>query len=205
MNHEQQQVDTYQDTKEINSDLSLCASLAHLYLVEFDRKQSSLREDVRLFYDKNREVLLKIKADIDEIHASAKLWECKHWFGGTQLPLTIDELCRRNSELGQKPIPATSGLQKLCQESSDRGFKGEHKDFVVLMWVAAGRVLVTIRDTEQRKFNGAWITLIFDETSNYPRGGVQGQCGTKDELLSILEVSSKEMPELNPDENVSLF
>lgn len=213
MASDQKEIDQYLIDKELRSGLVMRAALAYIHLVEYAEKpvnKANLQRHVAAFYKKNRDVLLGIKADYDEICAAAKLWECKYWFGGTQQPMTDEELGQKNWEAVEKlqrnepRIPPTAGLQKLYHDSSC-GLKGVNEDFTVMMCGSAGRVLVTIQDNERHgKFNGAWITMIFDETADYPRGGVQSQCGTKEELLSLLTAASDNLPELKTDDNVCI-
>jgi len=69
---------------------------------------------------------------------------------------------------------------------------------------SAGRVLLTIqdklaRDDPENEFDGAHLTLIFDEAAGYPRGGVQGHAATRDEALGMLKTLNDYMPTLAPD------
>lgn len=204
--HDQKQIDKYMHDRQIDSHIAIIAVLACMYL-EANVDEESIRYEVKQFYNKNRKELLQIKSEVDEICAASKQWECQHWFGGTQKPLTNEEINKRNMEVikfDKERKPPVAGLQKICYQS-DGPLLGQHEDFEILMLSSAGRVLLTIQDAKpQGKFNGAWITLVFDETADYPRGGVQGQCGTKDELLALLKASSDNLPELKPRPNLSL-
>jgi hypothetical protein len=78
------------------------------------------------------------------------------------------------------------------------------KHLKVSMGSSAGRVLLTMEDRVDRKspdnvFNGAHLTLIFDETAGWPRGGVQSQAATRDEALGMLKALSDFMPALTSD------
>lgn len=210
----QKTLDKYLQDKEIGIRLMMEASSARFHLVEYPNS-SSLHPKFAKFYRDNRETLLQIVSDVDEIVAAAKLWECKCWFGGTQVPLTLEQLEQKNWQAvedcrsDKKRNPPTAGLQKLYHDSPSRGHKGVHDDFIVMMWGSAGRVMITIQDSkpvnEGGKFNGAWISIVFDEDADYPRGGLQGQCGTKEELLGLLKASSESLPELKPNDNISMI
>lgn len=99
--------------------------------------------------------------------------------------------------------------KKPLQEfiASPRSAKMDHLE--VLMLGTAGRVLITVRDRykqsdKRSKYGGAWITMIFDESSPYPRGGLQGQCSTRDEGVGLLQAVIDNMPTLTPDSKVSV-
>jgi len=84
------------------------------------------------------------------------------------------------------------------------------KHLKVAMGSSAGRVLLTIsdqipRNDPENKFDGAHITLIFDETAGWPRGGVQGQAATREEAIGMLKAISDSMPMLMSDTNLRIF
>lgn len=79
----------------------------------------------------------------------------------------------------------------------------------VTMGSSAGRVLLSIQDRfggnhPESKHGGAWISLIFDESAVWPRGGVQGLCATKDEALGLLQTIIDNMPLLQPNPNLAI-
>lgn len=99
---------------------------------------------------------------------------------------------------------------KAYYAASNRGHSGETGHLKALLWGCAGRVLLTLQDRfhqghESSKYGGAWVTLIFDETSDEPRGGVQGYCATKGEALDLLRDATTDFPELKPDNGVRMF
>jgi hypothetical protein len=97
-------------------------------------------------------------------------------------------------------------IQPYYAASETRGHSGIGNGFKALLWGSAGRVLLTIQDIERHGlFNGAWVTLIFDETAKEPRGGVQGLCATRDEAVDILRAATDGMPALSPDSNVTIW
>jgi len=79
----------------------------------------------------------------------------------------------------------------------------------VMMAASAGRVLLTLQDRFKQGhpegiYGGAWVTLIFDEDSGHPRGGLQGQCATRDEAVALIQAVIDEMPVLKPDNDVRI-
>jgi len=75
-------------------------------------------------------------------------------------------------------------LQRLAANSG--GLSAEVGSMKAMMLSTAGRTLLTCQDNGSGKFGGAWVTLIFDETSEYPRGGIQGFCATENEAVCLL-------------------
>lgn len=99
-------------------------------------------------------------------------------------------------------------LDRLANAGDDA--RAAMESMKILMAGSAGRVLITMQDRFPQNdprsiFGGAWVTLIFDETSPWPRGGVQGHCGTKDEILALIQACIDYMPELLPDNNISIM
>jgi hypothetical protein len=77
----------------------------------------------------------------------------------------------------------------------------------VMMGASAGRVLLTLQDRFKQGdpesiYGGAWVTLIFDETAGHPRGGLQGQCATRDEAVALIQAVIDDMPKLVEDQEV---
>ena len=74
----------------------------------------------------------------------------------------------------------------------------------VMMGSSAGRTLLTIQDRLDRKdpdnkFDGARVTLIFDEDAGWPRGGLQGHAATREEAVGMITALSDFMPALYVD------
>ena len=79
----------------------------------------------------------------------------------------------------------------------------------VMLGGSAGRVLLTLQDRfaqghAEGIYGGAWVSLIFDEDSEYPRGGVQGQCATRDEAVGLIQAVIDNMPVLKPNNNIGI-
>lgn len=116
----------------------------------------------------------------------------------------------------RKPLQALKGefcstdadvLERLARIDGDARAAMEHMK--IMMGGSAGRVLLTIQDRYSQGdprsiYGGAWVTLIFDETSEYPRGGVQGHCATKDEALRLIQDCIDYMPALFPDNTLCI-
>lgn len=61
----------------------------------------------------------------------------------------------------------------------------------MLLWGSAGRVLLTLEDSLLQgdplaRYDGATLTLIFDEDSPAARGGIQSLAATADEAERLL-------------------
>lgn len=97
-------------------------------------------------------------------------------------------------------------LQKTFDGS---GCSAELPKMKIMMLSSAGRVLLTLQDRFAQNhpesiYGGAWVSLIFDESSGYPRGGVQGQCATRDEAVSLIQAVIDDMPLLTSDEGIRI-
>lgn len=90
-------------------------------------------------------------------------------------------------------------LDQVAATSEEAAFV--HKHIKINIGSMAGRVCMEFEDRIDRKsednvFDGARVTLIFDETSDNPRGGIQGLAATRDEAVGMLEAVTKWMPTL---------
>lgn len=156
---------------------------ARFHLTEGQGGLGRLRPEAVTFYLAHRDVLLEIAAHNDRIVGRARQWEERHWIG---------EGC----------------LQGYYRRSSSRGHSAETGTLKALLWGSAGRVLLTLKDTlpaghPEGKFGGAWITLIFDESADHCRGGVQGYCATAEEALGLLD-AAEYLPPMRPDKSVTV-
>ena len=168
-------LEEYKKTGKLNSDILSTAYLAKYY---FDNPLHRVNPVAEMFFQSNKSFLLKAHGEIQEIQKSATQWEAKNWF---------------------------PTLQKVYQKSVFQGFRGTHKDFLVLMHGMAGRVMIGIHDHESNsQFDGSWVTMIFDADADYSRCGLQGISGTKEHLLKLLELSFNDLPDVKEDNEVSL-
>lgn len=106
---------------------------------------------------------------------------------------------------GEFSSTEVSVLDRLARHDDQSMKATEH--LKVLMGGSAGRVLITIQDRFPQGhpdsiYGGASVTIIFDESSPYPRGGVQNQCGTRDEVVGLIQACIDDMPALIPDSDV---
>lgn len=101
----------------------------------------------------------------------------------------------------KKPLQVTCLKDSPCSATTDH--------YKVMMASTAGRVLITVQDRypqedKRSKFGGAWVTMIFDESACYPRGGLQGQCSTRDEGVALVQALIDDMPKMKPDHKISI-
>ncbi len=176
-----ERIRNYKKTGEMNSSLVMDAVLAQH---RFGSKNGfdGIRSEIAAYYRNFKKELLEIAEKNDRITKSARKWEKIYWLGK---------------------------LQKYYKENSARGHSAQTETTKVLLWGSAGRVLLTLQDrypagNKKSKFNGAWITLIFDESADYCRGGVQGYCATVEEAIGLI-ASVHPLPEVKPDNKVSLL
>ena len=171
----------YTQTGEISSSLMSDAVMCRIHVEEYKDDFQGIRRDVAYHYRNYAKELVQIAHDCDEIHAKGREFEEKHW------------------------LPK---LRKYWNDSTERGHGATTEDWKILMSGAAGRVLITLQDTKpqgQGKFGGAWITLIFDDSADYARGGIQGMCATKEEALGLIQAAIDNLPEIKADSEVHLL
>lgn len=79
----------------------------------------------------------------------------------------------------------------------------------IMLGSSSGRVLLTLQDRfpqgdPQGIYGGAWISLIFDESADRPRGGIQGHCATKKEAIGMIQAITNEMPILQHNPSLAI-
>lgn len=136
------------------------------------------RKDFAEFCHKEQNVLLQIAENNEKLGKKARELENKIW------------------------LPT---LKPYYDKSDKRGHRGKAKDYDALLWGSAGRVALTLQGTAKGKFGGAFVSLIFDETSETARGGIQGYCATFDVAEALLETAMLAFPKMKPNRNVSMF
>jgi hypothetical protein len=156
-------VNEYLETGEITTSLWTDAVRCHMRMKE-DINVGVLRQEIIDHYRKHHRTLLAIKEAMDGVSALARQFEEQHWIGG---------------------------IQGYYQSSCKRGHKATVGEMDVLLWGSAGRVLMTFQDKRNvddplARYNGANITLIFDETSPTARGGIQSIVATVEEATALL-------------------
>ena len=170
----------YRDTGEIGT-LLLTDAVLCAYYVNEGGGFGRLRPENRAYYEKYKDDLLKIFEDETRIKVEVRRFEVKQW-----------------------PI-----LRNYYKTSKHRGHSALGDHFKVLLWGCAGRVLVTIQDSDPQnkgRFQGAWITLIFaeDDCGLGQTGGIQGICATSAQAIEMLQLATTELPPFSPDKKVGL-
>lgn len=171
-------VSNYLKSQEISTSVWSAASSCRYYAQEVPEGFSRLREEYREYYTRHKDTLIKIANDMDEVCSVMKAFENEVW------------------------LPR---LKRYYSEADDRGHEGDGGNYKAMLWGCAGRVLLTLEDKEpDGPFGGAWITFIFDETSEEARGGVQGLCATKSEALSLIAAARAKFPDMAPAPEVKM-
>lgn len=103
-----------------------------------------------------------------------------------------------------------SNLQRYYNDTQDRGHRCDHKWFKVLLWGAAGRVMITIQDrypwgSRQSQFGGSIVTLKGEEE---PRGlndtlYVSGCAGSEREIIKLLNAAIRAPITMRPNSKVT--
>lgn len=189
--------------------------------IDGTRDKSRYRAGLVRLWTKHIDVYREVMRQFNEVYMAARFAEIAVWFGR---PDRADaDTVKASQEWSQqyvdryflekegKPVPSF-GLElgeksvKAYYEKSDTAAHSYYaEDFKVLMMGSAGRVLTTISDNKGSKFGGANITLIYDETSDYPRGGIQSHVGTHKELLGLIGAYRRPEMQFKADDEVSFF
>lgn len=88
--------------------------------------------------------------------------------------------------------PGPNAVQTFYRTSPTRCHSATAGTFRALLWGCAGRVMLTLDGGEAH--GGARITLIFDESSRSPTGGIQDAAGTIDQLVGLLDALRQAHP-----------
>lgn len=209
---------------ELSSGLCMDAQSAVMHIDEF-KDTSRIRPDYAEMWERHIGVYREVHRQIHEVYDAARKAEIAVWFGRPDL--ATDEWVEKSRAWSQqwydryelekagKPVPTLFDLgPNAVKTYYDKATKAGHSyycdDFKILMLGSAGRLLTTISDTRPQsdpksKFGGAHITLIFDETSKDPRGGVQSHIGTQKELLGLIEAYRRPEVKFKADKKVSIF
>jgi len=150
----------------------------------------------------------KSMADYDEDNYWREHWQ-EHIDRRDKKPLQqiYDESPTFLSNHGNVLDKIVQSVESGAEFDDDAAFVATNLD--VRLGGSAGRVLLTIQDKVDRKdaknvFDGAWVSLIFDESSGWPRGGVQGHAARRDEAVGMIKAVSKAMPYLTQDRNLRI-
>jgi hypothetical protein len=220
----EERVAKWQENRELSSGLVSDALSATMYVDEY-KDTSRLQRCYALLFERHIAVYREVMADYNEVDEACQLAEIAVWFGRPDRANM--ETKRAAREFGNqwhdryllqkegKTVPKfdlTPGplaTKTYYEKSPSASHSYTHADYKIMMCGSAGRVLVTIQDSRKQsdpesKFGGAILTVIYDESSDYPRGGIQSHVGTKKELLGLIEAYRS--PELNfqPDSDVRI-
>ncbi len=222
MNELERQIDDFLTTGELRMSLVLNANSAVNYLQSLaEGRNGHFRKDYADAFRKNAAVYREVAAQFGQVNDAARLTEIAVWFGR---PDRADaETVEASRQFSQQWLPTRPGepepdfglttwpgaLQLYYREAVTTGNSFTTPDFKAMLMGSAGRVLLTVRDSRasghpDAKFDGANITLIFDEDAKHPRGGIQSLCGTKSECLGLLKALRDSYPmNFKPDREVS--
>ncbi len=145
----------------------------------WDGAYERLRDNVADFYRENEDTLKKVFSDMEEVSEVMKEFESKQWFGW---------------------------VQEYYASTEIRGHSHKGDGFKAMLWGCAGRVLITIQGDLDSKYKGGNITMIFDEDSKEPRGGIQGVYASKENAIELIR-AGMDMPKdcFQPDKEVTII
>lgn len=212
----------WHSTGELKTPLVLEAQSAVTYHDEF-KDLSRLRPEYAELYRTHIETYRLVYKLYMEVDDAARMAEIAVWFGRPDRAdkATVDA----SHKFAQQWLPSRhndgveqsfgldlgpNAVKAYYTASPAAGHSYKNDDFKILMLGSAGRVLVTVSDTRPQsdplsKFGGANITLIYDDSSAHPRGGIQSHVGTQKELLGLIEAYRSPEVKFQPDEDVSIF
>ncbi len=138
-----------------------------------------------------------------------RLFEIGVWFGRPDLA-TFEEVLRWEEMIGQwdhgqKIVPGDGAVKTYWDSQIKRGHSAVcsaygPRSFEAKLWGSAGRVLITL----SRK-SGEQVTVIFDESSEFPRGGIQSVYGKRNDVISLLEMGRALLDTpFTPDDKVTI-
>lgn len=150
---------------------------ATLYIYSSDK--TSLRKEFQAFGAKYEHELTTICNDMNLVYLVMQKFEEKHWL---------------------------SWIRQYYQKSASRSHISHGINFDVLMYGLAGRVIITLQDaSKDRKFGGAWISLIFGENLMDGRVGIHSLCATKNEAIDLLKAALDDIQPFVVDNDISLI
>lgn len=153
-------------------------------------------------WEKTKELMTRL---IMEASLSERWGCCKHEAAILAASKEIDVEVKKWNDRNFRNVQGYYSL------STYKGHEASTKDFKVLVYGCAGRLLITIQDHRaDGKYKGAWMTLIGPEDptdckeDGSTRAGWQGLAATKEEAVALLR-DSMAMPCLNPDKTVGII
>lgn len=105
------------------------------------------------------------------------------------------------------PYFARRVKKPICDAHDWDHFSGVTKSAKIMLGSSAGRVILTVQDRYNRgdpksAYDGAHLTMIFDGTSEYPRGVLEGLCASREEALGLVQEAIDNMPVMKQDDQV---
>jgi hypothetical protein len=95
-------------------------------------------------------------------------------------------------------------IQSYYHATTIRGHSSTHERFKAVLWGCAGRVLLTVKGNGgDAAVKDAQVTMVFDEDSKMPRGGIQSIDGTAAQALELIRLASEQLKAFVPDEEVT--
>jgi hypothetical protein len=199
-------IDAYKETGVLSMPLVLDAQMAVIHCDEYGGK-GNIREDRKTYYYDHLPTFRRVHRDFTTIDPTMRLAEIAVWFGRPDVATwdTVEasrkfaQSWRPGAEFGLEM--GETALKAYYDASIERGHRSHVDGLVCLLWGCAGRVLITIKDDLIPDLD---LTLILDESSEYPRGGIQSLNGTKDQCLELLERFRTVKHQFNPDNEVTI-
>jgi hypothetical protein len=199
-------IDDYKETGVLTMPLILDAQMAVIHCDEYGGK-GNIREDRKAYYYDHLPTFRRVHIDFTTIDDAMRLAEIAVWFGRPDL--ATKEMVESSREFAQSWRPgaefglemADTALKVYYHASDERGHRSDVDGLTCLLWGCAGRVLITIKDYLIPDVD---LTLILDESSEYPRGGIQSLSGTKDQCLELLEKFRTVKHQFKPDSEVTI-
>jgi hypothetical protein len=198
-------IDAYKGAGILTTPLVLDALLAVIHCDEYDGK-GNIREERKTYYYDHLPIFRRVYRDITTIDATMRLAEIAVWFGRPDIATwdTVEasrkfaQSWRPGAEFGLEM--GETALKAYYDASNERGHRSDVDGFVCLLWGGGGRVLITIKD---ELIPDVDLTIILDESSECPRGGIQSINGSKDQCLDLLERFRTVKHQFKPDTGVT--
>jgi hypothetical protein len=199
-------IDAYKETSVLSMPLVLDAQMAVIHCDEYGGK-GGIREDRKTYYYDHLATFRRVHRDFATVDDAMRLAEIAVWFGRPDIATwdTVEasrkfaQSWRPGAEFGLEM--GEIALKAYYDASDERGHRSIVDGLTCLLWGCAGRVLITIKDELESDVD---LTLILDESSEYPRGGIQSLNGTRDHCLELLERFRTVKHQFKPDSEVTI-
>jgi hypothetical protein len=200
-------IDAYEKDFILTMPLVMEAQLAVIHCDEYGGK-GNIREERKTYYYDHLPTFRRVHRDFTIIDEAMRFAEIAVWFGRPDIATwdTVDasrrfaQSWRPGAEFGLEM--GETALKAYYDASDERGHRSDVNGLVCLLGGCGGRVLITITDEGWPDVD---LTLILDESSEYPRGGIQSLNGTKDQCLELLERFRTVKHRFKPDNEVTIL